>query len=523
MNEDNMFKGLESLVEVTLPDPQNFLKIAETLTRIGIASKKEKTLFQSCLPNNAEILTEDGNKTIKDIVDTKYTGKVLSINSKGEFEFNRVVAHHVKDNVDKKWVDIICTNLISTKRLICTDDHQIGIVEDCFNPSIKFIPAKDSLGKFLVKNPVKNNNAMCNITNIFNKDQLEFLIGTLLGDACITKHGSIQILQNISQKEYIEDKAFVLNGNDIQEYTNGGFGTNKPFLRFSVNSNEQTKKLRSIMYIDGKKTVKNIINMITEKSLAYWYMDDGNIVKVKNKNSDSYYCMFNTQGFSLEDHKLLVSMFKNKFNIDAKIDEYNMKYKGEKKTYLRLRLSMDGAKNLFRLISPYISECMKYKLSPEYRNIEKIKINNKRLEYALQEIKELKYISTKFNKKYLSSKLYDIEVENAHNFIANGSLVHNCHLLHKKGKYYITHFKEMFGLDGHTITFDEDDLARRNTIANLLEDWGLLTIVDQTKTDEPVSLMNTIKVLSYKEKSEWKLVPKYQIGKKNYNKPPPTE
>lgn len=103
------------------------------------------------------------------------------------------------------------------------------------------------------------------------------------------------------------------------------------------------------------------------------------------------------------------------------------------------------------------------------------------------------------------------------------TLFQSCHLLHKKGKYYVTHFKEMFGLDGHTITFDEDDLARRNTIANLLEDWGLLSIVDPAKTEEPVSLMNTIKVLSYKEKSEWKLVPKYQIGKKNYNKPPPTE
>jgi hypothetical protein len=523
MNEDNMFKGLESLVEVTLPDPQNFLKIAETLTRIGIASKKDKTLFQSCLPNNSEILTEDGIKTIKEIVDTKYTGKVLSINSNGDFEFNRVLAHHVKDNLDKKWVDVICSNLKSNKRLVCTDDHQIGIVEDCFNPEIKFIPAKDSLGKYLIKNPVKNSNAMFNITKIFNKDQIECLIGTILGDACITKHGNIQFNHCFIQKEYIEEKVNIFNGTNIKEFVNAGFGNKTNAIRASIDSNQQTKKLRTMLYINGKKTVKNIINMITEKSLAYWYMDDGNIVKVKNKNNDSYYCMLNTQGFSLEDHKLLVSMFKDKFNIDAKIDEYNMNYKNQKKTYFRLRLNMDSSKKLFNLVAPYINECMKYKLSPEYRNIEKIKINNTRIEYALQEIKEVKYISKDFNNKYLSSKLYDIEVENAHNFIANGSLVHNCHLLHKKGKYYVTHFKEMFGLDGHTITFDEDDLARRNTIANLLEDWGLLSIVDPAKTEEPVSLMNTIKVLSYKEKSEWKLVPKYQIGKKNYNKPPPTE
>jgi hypothetical protein len=94
------------------------------------------------------------------------------------------------------------------------------------------------------------------------------------------------------------------------------------------------------------------------------------------------------------------------------------------------------------------------------------------------------------------------------------TLYQSCHILHKRGKYYIVHFKELFGLDGHDITFDEDDLARRNTIANLLEDWGLIAIVDQTKTEEPVALMNTIKVLNYKEKGEWNLVPKYNIGRK---------
>lgn len=96
-------------------------------------------------------------------------------------------------------------------------------------------------------------------------------------------------------------------------------------------------------------------------------------------------------------------------------------------------------------------------------------------------------------------------------------LYQSCHILHKRGKYYIVHFKELFGLDGHEITFDEDDLARRNTIANLLEDWGLLRIVDQAKTEEPVALMNSIKVINFKEKNDWKLMPKYNIGRKTKN------
>lgn len=96
-------------------------------------------------------------------------------------------------------------------------------------------------------------------------------------------------------------------------------------------------------------------------------------------------------------------------------------------------------------------------------------------------------------------------------------LYQSCHILHKKGKYYIVHFKELFGLDGHEITFSEDDLSRRNTIINLLEDWGLIEIIKPDQTEEPVALMNGIKVLSYGEKSEWQLIPKYQIGKKKFN------
>jgi hypothetical protein len=92
-------------------------------------------------------------------------------------------------------------------------------------------------------------------------------------------------------------------------------------------------------------------------------------------------------------------------------------------------------------------------------------------------------------------------------------LYQSCHILQKKGKYYIVHFKELFGLDGHPISFSEEDLSRRNTIANLIEDWGLVQIVDQNKTEEPVCLMSDIKVLKFSEKSNWILEQKYAIGK----------
>lgn len=95
----------------------------------------------------------------------------------------------------------------------------------------------------------------------------------------------------------------------------------------------------------------------------------------------------------------------------------------------------------------------------------------------------------------------------------NKTLYQSCHILHKKGKYYIVHFKELFALDGRPSSLTDDDIARRNTIVNLLSDWGLVGLVDPDKTKEPVAPMRLIKVIPYKQKDEWQLITKYNIGR----------
>jgi len=94
------------------------------------------------------------------------------------------------------------------------------------------------------------------------------------------------------------------------------------------------------------------------------------------------------------------------------------------------------------------------------------------------------------------------------------TLYQSCHVLHKQGKYYIVHFKELFALDGKPANFDQNDIARRNTIANLLRDWGLVTLVDADKSAEPVAPLSQIKILPHKEKDDWTLEAKYTIGRK---------
>ena len=94
------------------------------------------------------------------------------------------------------------------------------------------------------------------------------------------------------------------------------------------------------------------------------------------------------------------------------------------------------------------------------------------------------------------------------------TLFQSCHILHKQGRYYIVHFKELFALDGKPTNFSENDQARRNTIANLLAEWSLIKLVDSNRTSEQTVPLNQLKILAYKEKDEWELTAKYNIGSK---------
>ena len=93
-------------------------------------------------------------------------------------------------------------------------------------------------------------------------------------------------------------------------------------------------------------------------------------------------------------------------------------------------------------------------------------------------------------------------------------LYQSCHILHKQGKYYIVHFKELFALDGKPSNISENDIQRRNAIANLLEEWGLVKILNRKVIEDNIAPLHQIKIISFKEKDDWNLIAKYNIGKK---------
>jgi len=93
-------------------------------------------------------------------------------------------------------------------------------------------------------------------------------------------------------------------------------------------------------------------------------------------------------------------------------------------------------------------------------------------------------------------------------------LYQSCHILHKQGHYYIVHFKELFALDGKPSNISENDIQRRNAIANLLEEWGLVKILNKKLLEDNIAPLHQIKIIAFKEKDEWDLIAKYNIGKK---------
>jgi hypothetical protein len=93
-------------------------------------------------------------------------------------------------------------------------------------------------------------------------------------------------------------------------------------------------------------------------------------------------------------------------------------------------------------------------------------------------------------------------------------LYQSCHILHKQGRYYIVHFKELFALDGKPSNLTENDVQRRNAIANLLEEWGLIKVLNPGLMTDNIAPLHQIKIISFKEKDDWQLITKYNIGKK---------
>lgn len=361
------------------------------------------------LPGNAIIDTEDGKKNLSWIVNNKYTGKVLSYSlDKSEFEYKNIVSHSKFLDKNKKWVKITCSK--GRKKFKSTVDHECLVIDNILDPSPYYSNASDTLGKYFIKEPFEESGNKNRDNRLFNKEQLSFMIGSLFGDSYITRYGRYGCGHSTNQIEYLMLKHKLFNGDCLNPVTSGFYKNSDSYKAYTIGSptNDQTKHLRSIFYPNGKKTIKNAIDLLDDKGLAFWYLDDGSL---RNKNC----AIFCTDSFSYEDHVLIQKHLKDKFDIESTITPNDI----NKNKHNRLYIPSDSAKKMFSMISKYVLPEMEYKLPEAYRGGVKHVFNTDLLPYSALKVTNIEYLES-------YQYQYDIGVEDNHNFVADRFVVHNC-------------------------------------------------------------------------------------------------
>lgn len=397
-----------------------------------------------CLPGSSKVLTENGMMTMKEIVDTKYKGLVQSLDENNEFVWREIVNHWSKPNTEGKvWVSLQTSKL--RKKLICTDDHKVAVFDDCFDPKIKYVPAKETQGKYSVRILRDKKNHKENA--LLNKEQLDILCGTVLGDAHITPTGAVQINHGEYQGDYAKHKGEIFGVNttefvDKAKVGKKGFIRNKYIgYRTNLPTNCQTKKLRELVYVDGKKQIGNLLNYLTPLGLAYWYMDDG-AYKNGVANGAKPTSMLCTHNFDYDSHLVIKDWFKNKFNIEANI-------KPTKNNQYFIDFNHENSRKFWNLIAKYVVPTMQYKLPEEYKfGVSIQKINNKKLDFSGALIERVVPIN---DKRVKNSDLYDIEVKGTHNFVANRTVVHNCDEFVRSDATHLMFIDSDIGFNPHDV------------------------------------------------------------------------
>jgi len=241
----------------------------------------------------------------------------------------------------------------------------------------------------------------------FTKDQLQLILGGLIGDSHLRKDNIIEISHGISQLNYLKFKHKILEPfvSPIKEYT-GGY--KKKYKKFIVHSNESTKQIN--------KSYKKVLPQLSDLGLAIWYCDDGHLTKHNSIEFSLYYPL------SKNEEKFIINYFNNQ-----KLYPKIRRYKAFSKNLSDIRL-MFGVKDsliFLKRIAKYVPKCMEYKLLPELKSIKKYKIKNKNVP-SISTVKKIEFLHPlKFVKRYSKKVIYNIEVEDNHNYFANGVLVSN--------------------------------------------------------------------------------------------------
>ena len=381
----------------------------KTIFPLKMIDKKYKNIIiDECFVYSQKVLTTDGWQKIGLIYSKISKGQkvfVYSKNIKNRLEVKEVIAAQKKPLLNNLLeVDASSTNSNRGKRIIKgTLNHKI------YTPS-----GKKALGDLKIGDEIIVN------SKDFNKDQKSILIGTLLGDGCLNyskkrSTPTIRFTQGYKQLEYLKYKHNCFS--DLASkitISKSGFTDNLVY-NFCVKTTPFNFELKDIY--NNKNLSQNFINLINPLALAIWYLDNGSLAKKENKLT------LHTERYSEETNIKLKEYLNKTFNLNFIVSK--------SKGYFYLRLVKKDIPLFFNIINPYVPECIKEKLGTFYTN-NFISVNTKTEDFSVAKIKSIKEYSIpkqkQINKNY-TDFVYDLTVENNHNYIAGNILVSNCSMM----------------------------------------------------------------------------------------------
>ena len=392
----------------------------QSVKKIGDLSRYKMVLVDECFPGNTKIMTENGLKNISKIVKEKSTEKVYSFNK----ETKKIELKPISNWMEKKseYDTFIKVYTSKNNNVVSTPNHKYYVFDNN-NIIIKRadeLKVGDKIYSHTGINFGSNSKWHAPLMNSFQK---QAVIGMVLGDASISLANStarLKFSQGEKQLNYLNHKINILRnlcGEHKPYFNKSGYNQNNKVYYKTTKTSDEFLDLYNLFYCNnGKKSIKNILNLITEISLAYWIMDDGYCYKYDSKIGQRCQYSLETQCFDEKENDLIIDFFKNKFNLDTK------KYFDKRCKKWYIRFSVDSSVKISQMIRKYIPDCMKYKLLDcdiGFYEENKEQFND----YCYKTVIKIEKYKPKYN------TVYNITVDDNHNyFVGCGSklLVSNC-------------------------------------------------------------------------------------------------
>ena len=385
----------------------------------GFPSWVVKTDEERCLIPQTKILTDKGEIQIGKIVNNKMDVKVASVNHDGSISYKAILDYQKFDNHD----DVITIGYpfsvgvgVRLKHLCCTPDHKVMTQRG-------YVSASD----------LKTSDYLYMPSNCFDDDCLGALYGMIIGDGHVyndkRSKGNLRFVatNGEDQLDYLKYKMSLFSEDGkIVEAGYSPYGNKKIYHWFINTDGNITNRLREDIYIGGKKTITpKAIKRLNDVGVALWYMDDGCLTH-RDELKQGCFVRLNTQAYSKGENELLCEFLRNRYGIECHISEENRK---GKPTYYHIHISTSSTRDFLKIVTPYMCKSMSYKTLPEFEHLietgsVKYERNSRIVEVPVKSIEYGQHKSITIPKKF--KYVYDIEVEDNHNFIADGVVVHNC-------------------------------------------------------------------------------------------------